>query len=165
MTSVEANIWRRACALQSPDAGLTWFKSDITTRLKPGAKILLIMKRWHPGDLGGRLLAHAPAEWRVPRLPALAEADDSLGRMPGALLWPAWEDAAALSRKRELVGEYACSALYQQTPLPPDGQLLSANRITIVNPSAIQGSEKSVRAGIWLRRLSQPAMSPIEPSV
>ena len=40
-----------------------WYKSDITTRLKPGGKVVLIMTRWHPDDLGGQLLNQAAAEW------------------------------------------------------------------------------------------------------
>ncbi len=34
-----------------------WYRSDLTTRLKPGGRIALIMTRWHEDDLGGRLLA------------------------------------------------------------------------------------------------------------
>jgi hypothetical protein len=30
-----------------------WYKSDVTTRLKPGGKVVLIMTRWHRDDLGG----------------------------------------------------------------------------------------------------------------
>ncbi len=61
-----------------------WFKSDVTTRLKPGGKIVLIMTRWHPDDLGGQLLARDDSEWRIVRLPALAEPDDPLGRPVGS---------------------------------------------------------------------------------
>jgi predicted phage terminase large subunit-like protein len=111
-----------------------WYKSDITTRLKPEGKVVLIMTRWHPEDLGGKLLEQSGAEWRVVRLPALAEADDPLGRAAGAPLWPEWEDAAALTRKRDLIGERAWSALFQQTPLPSGGRLFSIDRITMAQP-------------------------------
>jgi predicted phage terminase large subunit-like protein len=106
-----------------------WYKSDVTTRLKPGGKVVLIMTRWHPDDLGGQLLEHSRAEWRVIRLPALAEANDPLGRGVGMPLWPEWEDQNALIRKRELIGERAWSALFQQTPLPSGGRLFSIDRI------------------------------------
>jgi len=33
-----------------------WYKSDLRTRLKPGAFIILIQTRWHLDDLAGRLL-------------------------------------------------------------------------------------------------------------
>ncbi len=57
-----------------------WYRSDLTTRLKPGGRIVLIMTRWHEDDLGGRLLASQPGEWQVLRLPAIAEEGDPLGR-------------------------------------------------------------------------------------
>jgi predicted phage terminase large subunit-like protein len=123
-----------------------WFKSDVTTRLKPGGKIVLIMTRWHPDDLGGQLLAQAKSEWRIVRLPALAEPDDPLGRPVGSPLWPEWEDYDALARKRKLVGERAWAALFQQTPLPAGGQLFSVDRISVVQPLEPTAGEPVVRA-------------------
>jgi predicted phage terminase large subunit-like protein len=111
-----------------------WYKSDIMTRLKPGGKVVLIMTRWHPDDLGGQLLQQAGAEWRVVRFPALAEAGDPLGRSIGAPLWPEWEDHNALARKRELIGERAWWALFQQNPLPSGGRLFSVDRIAVAQP-------------------------------
>jgi predicted phage terminase large subunit-like protein len=121
-----------------------WYKSDVTTRLKPGGKVVLIMTRWHPDDLGGQLLEQSRAEWRVVRLPALAEAGDPLGRSVGAPLWPEWEDHDALTRKRELIGERAWSALFQQNPLPSSGRLFSVDRIAVVQPD--HDAEATVRA-------------------
>jgi predicted phage terminase large subunit-like protein len=121
-----------------------WYKSDVTTRLKPGGKVVLIMTRWHPDDLGGHLLEQAQSEWRVVRLPALAETGDPLGRAVGAPLWPEWEDHNALTRKRELIGERAWSALFQQMPLPSGGRLFSIDRITVVQPE--RNAEATVRA-------------------
>ena len=37
-----------------------WFTGDLRTRLKPDAAIVVIMTRWHPDDLGGRLLDRQP---------------------------------------------------------------------------------------------------------
>ncbi len=107
----------------------SWFRSDLLTRLKPGGRIVLIMTRWHPDDLGGRLLDSAEP-WRTLRLPALAEANDPLGREPGAALWPEWESAAALARKRAVIGERTFAALFQQDPRPRTGRLFLAARIT-----------------------------------
>jgi predicted phage terminase large subunit-like protein len=121
-----------------------WYKSDVTTRLKPGGKVVLIMTRWHVDDLGGQLLEQSRAEWRVVRLPALAEPDDPLGRAVGTPLWPEWEDGAALMRKRDLIGERAWSALFQQMPLPSSGRLFSIDRITVVPPE--RDAEATVRA-------------------
>jgi predicted phage terminase large subunit-like protein len=121
-----------------------WYKSDITTRLKPGGRVVLIMTRWHPDDLGGQLLEQAGSEWRVVRLPALAEPDDPLGRPVGTPLWPEWEDHAALTRKRDLMGERAWSALFQQRPLPSGGRLFLVDRITVAQPD--RDAEATVRA-------------------
>ncbi|WP_428493712.1 phage terminase large subunit [Rhodopila sp.] len=121
-----------------------WYKSDVTTRLKPKARVVVIMTRWHPEDLAGQLLDQSGPEWRVVRLPALAEADDPLGRAVGAALWPEWEDSEALGRKRSLIGERAWSALFQQTPLPSGGRLFSTDRIAVVQSE--RDAETMVRA-------------------
>ena len=89
-----------------------WYRFDLTTRLKPRGRIVLIMTRWHEDDLAGRLLAQNPAEWHLIRLPALAEENDPLRRPPGTALWPDWEDEPALLRRRDTIGERAWSALY-----------------------------------------------------
>ena len=125
----------------------SWFRSDLVTRLKPGGRILLIMTRWHPDDLGGRVLDSADT-WRVLRLPALAEADDPIGRAFGEPLWPDWESAEAIARKRAMVGERAFSALYQQDPRPRTGRLFLPARIPIVDepPPSVGNFTNTVRA-------------------
>jgi predicted phage terminase large subunit-like protein len=105
-----------------------WYRSDLITRLKPGGRIVLIMTRWHEDDLGGRILRN-PEGWRCLSLPALAEADDPLGRSPGDPLWPEWEGHDALARKRAAIGERAWAALFQQQPRPLNGGLFRIERI------------------------------------
>lgn len=107
-----------------------WYKSDVSTRLKPGGRVALVMTRWHKDDLGGLLEATAGDGWRVLRLPALAEADDPLGRAPGEPLWPEWEGVDALARRRALIGDRAWAALYQQKPQAPGGSVFTIERIT-----------------------------------
>ncbi len=121
-----------------------WYKSDILTRLKPGGKVVLIMTRWHPDDLGGQLLDQTLDDWRVVRLPAFAEASDPIGRSIGEPLWPEWEDDEALDRKRALIGARAWSALFQQRPLPSGGRLFSVDHIAIGQPARM--AEATVRA-------------------
>lgn len=121
-----------------------WYRTELMTRLKPGGRVVLIMTRWHEDDLGGRLLASEAAEWRALRLPALAEENDPLGRVPGAPLWPEWEDAAALRRKRSAVGERVWSALFQQTPRPPTGALFKVSQVSLADD--LPGCGRSVRA-------------------
>jgi predicted phage terminase large subunit-like protein len=126
-----------------------WYRSDLATRLKPTGRIVLVMTRWHRDDLGGRLLGTTgdadlpleamageamagPDNWRVIRLPALAEANDTLGRAPGAALWPAWESAEKLARRRAQIGPRAWAALYQQNPAPDGGALFRITNIPIL---------------------------------
>lgn len=105
-----------------------WYTADLYTRLKPGGRIVLIQTRWHEDDLAGRLLAAQAAggdAWHVISLPALAELDDPLGRLPGEPLWPEWEGLEELERKRSLNARN-WAALYQQRPAPEDGDYFKA---------------------------------------
>ena len=82
--------------------------------------------RWHEDDLAGRILETEGdrkdgGAWEVIRLPALAELLDPLGRAPGEALWPEWEDAEQLERKRAIVGPRDWMALYQQRPTAEEG--------------------------------------------
>jgi predicted phage terminase large subunit-like protein len=109
-----------------------WYRSELVTRLKPGGRIVLVMTRWHEDDLGGRLLA-AGDGWKQVKFTALAEPGDPLRRRPGAALWPKWENAEALARKRETVGNRVWQALYQQAPVSPAGLLFPVARIGVVD--------------------------------
>ena len=110
-----------------------WFLSDLRTRLKPDAFIVLISTRWHEDDLAGRVLpekyngesgmvtARDGGVWEVINFPALATDDDVLGRKQGEALWPEWMDTDALEQERISQGERNWSALYQQRPTPESG--------------------------------------------
>jgi predicted phage terminase large subunit-like protein len=50
-----------------------WWESNASTRASGRFRVVLIMTRWHTDDLAGRLLKNEPGEWRVLRIPALAE--------------------------------------------------------------------------------------------
>ncbi|MBV9251107.1 MAG: phage terminase large subunit [Acetobacteraceae bacterium] len=122
-----------------------WYRSDLTTRLKPGARVLLIMTRWHEDDLAGRLLAREGSQWRYLRLPALAEEDDPLGRAVGEALWPGWESQQALERKRNSIGEREWSAMFQQSPRPLEGALFKVACFDFLDVAPTRGGE-AVRA-------------------
>ena len=123
--------WAEAESQVARDALHDWYRGELTARLKPGGRIVLIMTRWHEDDLAGRLLT-AEAGWECLRLPAIAEAGDVLGREIGEVLWPEWQDAAATARRRLEVGERAFAALYQQTPQPPAASLFKTERVRVV---------------------------------
>ena len=116
-----------------------WFTGDLRTRLKPDAAIVVIMTRWHPDDLGGRLLERQPGLWRVVSLPAIAGEDDALGRAPGEWLWDSGGYGYG-GELRKVHAEYEAagamrdwSALYQQTPRPADGALFKTGKIQVLD--------------------------------
>jgi predicted phage terminase large subunit-like protein len=121
-----------------------WFTSDLRTRMKPSAAIVVIMTRWHADDLGGRLLDRQPGLWRVLKLPAKAGDADPIGRAPGEYLWG--DDAYGYGAELRLVHrEYEAagamrdwSALYQQDPRPAEGALFHTAKIDIL-PAAPLG--------------------------
>lgn len=102
-----------------------WWTSTFLTRREPGAKVVLIMTRWHEDDLAGRLLKAALGTMRVKlvNLPAIAEEDDALGRAPGEALCPPRYDLNALAMIRESVGSRVWASLYQQRPQRQGGSV------------------------------------------
>lgn len=103
-----------------------WWQSTAYTRLHPGAVVIVLMTRWHEQDLGGMLLTDIPADgepFTEIRLPAVAEADDPMGRDVGEALWPARYDEKALAAIKQTVGAYWWAAMYQGRPAPEGGDM------------------------------------------
>jgi predicted phage terminase large subunit-like protein len=109
------------------------FTNDAYTRLEPGGAAVIDMTRWHADDLAGRLIEAMPGQWRVLRLPALAEDNDPLGREPGAALWPDRYPVDVLREIEATIGQYAFSALYQQRPIPVGGRLFDTTRVQVLD--------------------------------
>jgi predicted phage terminase large subunit-like protein len=109
-----------------------WYIDDFSARLKPGAKRLLMNTRWHEEDVAGRVLEQIERneiKGRVISIPAIAEANDPLGRAPGEYLWdePEGYDYAAFLRSRQReTSPMMWAALYQQRPAPEDGDYFKA---------------------------------------
>jgi predicted phage terminase large subunit-like protein len=104
------------------------YTDDFLTRLEPEGWIILIMTRWHQGDLAGRLIKEQGTrdeggEWEVINLPALAESTDILGRDPGEALCPERYDEKALNRIKNSLGE-SFYALFQGRPTAEDGAII-----------------------------------------
>lgn len=107
-----------------------WYIDDFLTRLKPGAAQVLIGTRWHEDDLFGRILKHQPGEWRVLKIPAMADSEaDPLGRKPGEYLWgdDAYGYAADLAEKKRTALPRTWASLYQQSPSVEGGQIIKAD--------------------------------------
>jgi len=82
--------------------------------------------RWHEDDLAGRLLKQMESNpegdrWQVISLPALAGANDPLGRQPGEALDPARYDEKALAQIQASIPDRDWLSLYQQNPQPEGG--------------------------------------------
>lgn len=109
-----------AYSQKTRDTAWTVWQSVIKPRMRPGSIILSIATRWHDDDLNGRLLKQGG--WETLVIPAIAEADDSLGREVGEPLLSvqqAEDEIEALARWEGIkleVGSAIFNALYQQHP-------------------------------------------------
>lgn len=92
-----------------------WYTSTAYTRLMPGGAIVVINTRWHDDDLSGRLIAeqaNGGDQWEILSLPAI----DNDGA-----LWPEWYPIERLEQIRAVLPARDWNALYQQNPIPDDG--------------------------------------------
>jgi predicted phage terminase large subunit-like protein len=80
------------------------------------------MTRWHEEDLIGRISQDAERRegFDVVSIPALAEADDILGREEGEALWPKRYTREKLLKLKAQNGSRWFSSMYQQRPVPDD---------------------------------------------
>ena len=99
-----------------------WYRSVARTRLMPSGAIVIVQTRWHEDDLVGYVIReHAHEGWRVLNLPAVAQADDPLGRAEGEALWPGSFPLSELDVLKRTVGSYEWASLYQGRPAPLEG--------------------------------------------
>lgn len=108
-----------------------WWTDVLSTRLSPGAPVVLILTRWHEADLAGKLLAAPDGHlWKVLNIPAQADHQvdagevDPLGREFGEYLESArgrTEQQWAAIKVR--VGSRTWSSLYQGSPTAPEGTI------------------------------------------
>lgn len=95
-----------------------WWQGTAYPRLEPNASIIILATRWAQDDLIGMILKNSHEKWTVIRLPAIAEDNDPLGRLPGEALWPERYPVEVLEVIREAMGKYWFNAQYQGAPLP-----------------------------------------------
>jgi predicted phage terminase large subunit-like protein len=115
--SAESEAYRRRV--------VNWFTSTAYTRLMPGGGLLVLFTRWHEDDLGGYLEALEHENFKVIRYPAIAEEDEP-NRKAGEALHPERYNEQALARIRSSVGTRDWNSLYQQNPVPAEGDLFKA---------------------------------------
>ena len=127
-----------------------WYSSVLYTRAAPGAGILCIMTRWHDDDVAGRLITQMRSDreagvaeeeidqWQIIQYPAIATHDEYVNadgtitdipkeeksllvRRQGEALHPERFPLERLNKIKRTLQPRHWSALYQQNPVPDDG--------------------------------------------
>lgn len=124
-----------------------WFVTTARTRLEPGASIIIIATRWHSDDLIGRLLKAQPGRWTNIVFPAIAEADDVIGRKVGDPLFSERFPIEELIVTREDMGSMFFDAMYQQRPVDESRRL--ANGEWLKRVDLMPNIETMKRIRIW----------------
>lgn len=134
---------------------IDWFNTTAMTRLSPGGGALIIAQRWHDNDLTGHVLLQkkellddgVPVEeiddWKIVNYPAIAEGDEYLMpdgeimidpmitegarllRRKGEALHPERYNLNRLLRIKHRMPPSQWNALFQQNPVPDDGDFFS----------------------------------------
>jgi len=100
---------------------LEW-QDSISSRIHPGAIVILIMTRWHEDDLWGRLdnpEYAKPLDWQNHNLPLEAEENDLLGRSEGEPLWADRYGYEFIEERKRYPTSF--NALYQGRPTSQEG--------------------------------------------
>ena len=126
---IDDPIKNRAEAFSDAYRERTWTEwlYSMKSRLAPGAKVILILTRWHEDDLAGRLIENEK-NVSIINLPLEAEENDPLGRNIGDALCPeiGKDNAWLADFKAGYVstdGSMAWNALYQGHPTGLEGNL------------------------------------------
>lgn len=117
-----------------------WYTGSAYTRLAPGGGILVVMQRWAEDDLAGWLEAEDKVthneNWDIIRYPAIALEDEEF-RFKGDALHPERYDLKALQRIRTTIGERDFAALYQQNPIPDEGDYFKKPHFRYYTPQEL----------------------------
>mgnify|MGYP001588671362 CR=1 FL=1 len=136
-----------------------WYTDVALTRLAPGGGVLIINTRWHDDDLSGRLLAMADDpesseyidKWDLVNFAAIADEDEyltldhrlvnepvegaKLVRHAGEALHPDRYPLDLLLRIKATMTPQSWNALYQQKPVPDDGEFFHRDQIAEYDPA------------------------------
>jgi predicted phage terminase large subunit-like protein len=110
-----------------------WFVNVALTRLEPNATIIIIATRWHHDDLIGRIKKNYGDKWLDLRYPAIAGADDRLGRVEGTPLFPERFGLDYFAERKEMMGTFMFNAQYQQNPTSKEDGITYANYIKVTD--------------------------------
>lgn len=135
-----------------------WYTSTAYTRLAPGGGVLVVQTCWHDDDLAGHLQRNMQEDpefdqFEVIKYPAVATEDEwhsasdlmrfakspvvdgkFLIRNVGDALHPDRYDSQQLAAIKKTLGPRHWSALYQQNPVPDDGNFFSKDYFVYRDP-------------------------------
>jgi hypothetical protein len=123
-----------------------WYTGTVYNRLQSDGAVIVINQRMHEDDLSGRLIEQMKAgkdAWTIVELPAIAidhdrdghKIIDPIGRKAGEALWPEEYDLKRLDRRRDNTLARYFSAMYQQQPVPDEGELFAADKLGLRDQS------------------------------
>jgi predicted phage terminase large subunit-like protein len=107
------------------------FRSDIMTRRAPVSIIIVCLTRWHQDDLVGRIRKEEAKDPDFPRFKTLEWAAINEA---GEWLFPERYSPEYYKAQKVLLGPYAWTSLYMCCPVPREGNILRADKITILPP-------------------------------
>ena len=126
---------------------MEWYDGTLSTRLndKERGVIILVMQRLHQEDLAGYLIERGG--WHHLNLPAIAIEDQSVRigpdevhhRKQGEVLHPERESRETLERIKAEIGSLLFSAQYQQSPVPPEGNLIKREWLKTYDAAPARG--------------------------
>lgn len=105
-----------------------WWRTVARTRLEPGAVVIILATRWVANDLHGRIMKHQRDTGRsffeYVELPAIAQANDIIGREPGDVLFPERYNRESVYAIKDELGTRWFNAMFQQQPQDDESRIL-----------------------------------------
>jgi predicted phage terminase large subunit-like protein len=134
------------------EARWAWYQTEFRTRINEGGCILIILTRWHPDDLVGKLLSMVGEytdKFKVFRFPAIAETQevrdinnkflglpvgepDPLGRVPGEPLAPQRFSLDSLLKLQGSISPQYWGSLYDGVPRLREGNWFKRDWFNLV---------------------------------
>ena len=129
-------------ALERENTWKNW--PGFRNRVQMGGGILMLYTAWHHDDLPSRIRALArdnpeADQWEVVNLPAIAEEDDPLGRVPGEVLAPHRFSLAELVRLKASMPASEWQALYCGRPTSEESAIFKRGDIRFEDDAGDQG--------------------------
>jgi predicted phage terminase large subunit-like protein len=142
-----------------------WWKSTFYTRAEPNAAIVIIQTRWHEDDLSGWLLSQETDEdgegdgegWTIVNMEAIKSEERRVfpvtcslipdDREVGEALCPERYAIERLLKIRKTIGSYFFGALYQQNPVPAEGNIILIKWLRFWVPAGSRLPAWTSRAG------------------